>query len=160
MLILKNLILLLVVAICSYLGVIKAKTFENRVIELNKFQNALVMFKSKIEFTYEPIKSIFEEISRVIYKDDENIFLNTIKNETNLGKSWSEATEKIKTDFNEEDKEIIKMMDINGQVNEIELTRKLIEKQIEKAEIEKTKNSKLYKTMGVILGMGICIILI
>lgn len=167
MLILKNIILFLIVGICGYLGIIKSRTFENRVIELNKFQNALVMFKSKIEFTYEPIKNIFEEISKVIYKNNENIFINTIKNETNLGNSWCKAVEEIEADFNEEDKEVIKMMgkllgktDINGQVNEIELTRKLIEKQIEKAEFEKTKNSKLYKTMGVILGMGICIILI
>ena len=50
--------------------------------------------------------------------------------------------------------------DIKGQVNEIALTQGLIEKQIEKADIEKNKNVKLYKTMGVVLGIGICIILI
>ena len=51
-------------------------------------------------------------------------------------------------------------IDLIGQVNEINLTMKLIEKQIEKAEIEKNQNTKLYKTMGIVLGMGICIILI
>lgn len=50
--------------------------------------------------------------------------------------------------------------DVEGQVSEILLTQKLIEKQIEKAEYEKLKNSKLYKSMGVICGLGICIILI
>ena len=75
MLFLKGLSLIGVIVICSYLGIIKAKTFENRVSELSKFQNALVMFKTKIEFTHEPIKNIFGEISKVIYKDEENIFL-------------------------------------------------------------------------------------
>ena len=63
--------------------------------------------------------------------------------------------------------EIIKMLgkllgktDIKGQVNEITLTQNLVEKQIQKAEFEKNKNVKLYKTMGIVLGMGICIILI
>ena len=50
--------------------------------------------------------------------------------------------------------------DIEGQLSEIELGLELINKQIKDAEIEKNKNSKLYKTMGVILGIGISIILI
>ena len=167
MLFLKGLSLIGVIVICSYLGIIKAKTFENRVSELSKFQNALVMFKTKIEYKNEPIKNIFGEITKVIYKDEENIFLYTIKNQRNIYVSWNEGADKIKKDFTKEDIEIIKMMgkllgktDIEGQVNEIELTKSLIEKQIEKAELEKIKNSKLYKTMGVICGIGICIILI
>ena len=50
--------------------------------------------------------------------------------------------------------------DIKGQLSQIELTQKLIEKQIEKAEFEKNKNSKLYKTIGIISGIAICIILV
>lgn len=167
MLFLKGLSLIGIIAICSYLGIIKAKTFENRVKELNKFKSSLIMFKTKIEFTHEPIKNIFEEISKVIYRDKENIFLYTIENSIDICNSWNNSADKLKKDFTKEDIEIIKMLgkllgktDINGQVNEIELTKSLIEKQIEKAELEKDKNSKLYKTMGVICGVGICIILI
>ena len=72
-----------------------------------------------------------------------------------------------KNGFNNEDIKIIKSFwkllgktDINGQINEIELTLKLIEKQIENAEKEREKNSKLYKTLGITCGIGICIILI
>lgn len=167
MIILKDITLILIIITCSYLGISKAKNFENRVEDLNKFQNALIMFKSKIEFTYEPLKNIFEDISKVIYKDEENMFIDTIKSKQNIYSAWCEAIDITQMSFNKEDKEIIKMLgkllgktDINGQVSEINLTMNLIEKQIEKAEIEKTKNVKLYKTMGVILGMGICIILI
>ena len=156
-----------IIFICSYIGIIKAKTYEDRVNELNKFQNSLVMFKSKIEFTYEPIKNIFEEISKIIYKNDENIFKLTIEKNEDIYTSWCEALEEIKTNLNGEDKEIIKMLgkllgktDIKGQVNEISLTQNLLQKQMEKAEIEKSKNVKLYKTMGVVLGLGICIIFI
>ena len=81
MIIIKFINLIGIILICSYIGILKAKTFEKRVVELNKFQNALVMFKSKIEFTYEPIKNIFEEISKIIYKDDENIFLLSLQND-------------------------------------------------------------------------------
>lgn len=50
--------------------------------------------------------------------------------------------------------------DIKGQLSNIALSEKLIQEQIEKAEIERNKNSKLYKTLGVVLGIGICILLI
>lgn len=167
MIYIKFINLISIFIICSYIGYIKAKSFENRVIELNKFQNALVMFKSKIEFTYEPINSIFSDISKVIYLNEENIFLKTINCEQEIYLSWIKSINETKNNLIKEDKDIIKMFgkmlgktDIQGQVNEILLTQSLIEKQIEKAEQEKNKNMKLYKTMGVICGMGICIILI
>ena len=50
--------------------------------------------------------------------------------------------------------------DIEGQLSEISLGLDLINKQLVDAEYERNKNSKLYKTMGVILGLGISIILI
>ena len=164
---LKWIILLVILIISIYIGILKSRSYENRVIELNKFQNALVMFKSKIEFTYEPLKNIFEDISNVIYGDDCNIFSYTIQNDNNINESWKKAVDKINSNFSKNDKEIIKMMgkllgktDIKGQVSEIELTKELIQKQIEQAELEKNKNVKLYKTMGIVLGLGICIILI
>lgn len=163
----KSTILIGIISICSYIGFYKAKTYDNRVIELKKFQNALSMMKSKIEFTYEPLKNIFEEISRIIYKDNENIFLKTAKKDKAIYISWTESLDEVRNDLLLEDKEIIKMLgkllgktDVRGQVNEILLTENLIQKQIEKAEIEKEKNMKLCRSMGIILGLGICIILI
>lgn len=167
MIILKGITLIGIASICAYIGILKAKTYENRVIELNKFQNALVMFKSKIEFTYEPLKNIFEDISNVIYSNKNNIFLMTMQKDESIYEAWSKSIDEDINNLTKEDKEIIKMLgkllgktDIKGQVNEIVLTQGLIEKQIEKAEQEKNKNVKLYKTMGIVLGIGICIILI
>lgn len=152
--------------ICFYIGCYKAKLCKERVIELQKFLNGIIMFKNKIEFTYEPINSIFFEISKLIYDNRENIFKEVQKNEKDINISWFEESDKIKNITNE-DKEIIKTfgkllgkIDIKGQIGQIELTTKLIEKQIEKAEIDKNKNFKLYKTMGMIFGIGICIIFV
>lgn len=167
MTLLKNIILVVILLLSSYIGIIKSKTFDNRVIELKKIQNSLAMLKSKIEFTYEPLKNIFIEISNIIYKNNENIFLSTVQKDKELYIAWTESIEEIQNDLNFEDKEIMRMMgkllgktDVKGQVNEIVLTESLIQKQIEKAEFERNKNVKLYKTMGIVLGMGICIILV
>ena len=166
MILIKDTCLITIIIICSYIGFLKSKTFENRVLELSKFQNALVMFESKLKFTYEPIKNIFEEISNVIYKNENNVFFYTSKEKRNIYKAWCTGIDENKY-FNDEDKNVTKMMgkllgktDIEGQLSEIELGLELINKQIKDAEIEKNKNSKLYKTMGVILGIGISIILV
>lgn len=154
--------------ICFYIGYYKAKLCEERVKELQRFLNGITMFKNKLEFTYEPINNIFLDISKVIYENKENIFIEVKKdiNKKDINILWIEETNKIKNIGNE-DKEIIKMFgkllgktDIKGQLGQIELTTKLIEKQIEKAECEKNKNFKVYKTMGIISGLGICIILV
>ena len=50
--------------------------------------------------------------------------------------------------------------DKKGQIGEIEITMEFIEKQIDKAELEKNKNSKLYKSLGILCGLGIVIIFI
>lgn len=168
MVIVKILIMCEIIVICSYLGILKSKSYELRCCELKSINGALNMFKSKIEFTYEPIKDIFEEISNVIYKNKSNIFMNTInelKNK-NITEAWYEGINKTKNYLNTEDKETLKMMgkllgktEKNGQISEIDLTMNLLERQIEKAEIEKNKNSKLYKTLGAVMGIGIVIML-
>ena len=152
--------------ICFYIGCYKAKLCGERIKELQKFLNGIAMFKNKVEFTYEPINHIFFDISKVIYENKENIFKEIQNNKKDINILWDEETDKI-NNINNEDKEIIKMFgkllgktDIKGQLGQIELATKLIEKQIEKAEIEKNKNFKVYKAMGMITGIGICIILV
>ncbi len=169
LIILKGITILAIIGICSYLGMIKAKTFDNRVMALKQIQNALAMFKSKIEFTYEPIKDIFEEISCVIYQDKKNIFQETVKEMAtqNVSQAWYMAIDDSNHNLSLEDKETMKMLgkllgktDKQGQISEIQLTSVLLANQIEKAEQEKDKNTKLYKTLGTVLGLGIAIILI
>ena len=169
MVILKFSIATGIVLVCMYLGNLKSKTFENRVVELRNVQASLNMFKTKIEFTYEPIQEIFEEISKIIYQNKENIFESTIEimKEKELALAWYDSIQKIKNDFTKEDKETLKTMgkllgktDKEGQIREICLTENLLEGQIQKAEIEKSKNVKLYKTLGTVFGLGISILFI
>ena len=83
--------------------------------------------------------------------------------------AWERSLEEEEkgTNFNKEDIEIIKSLakllgnsDLDGQINNINLIRGLIDKQIEEARIEKNKNEKLYKVLGTSIGLVIAIILI
>ncbi len=165
---LKIIILFFILIICTSIGMLKAKVYNNRVMELKKVKNSLEVLKSKIEFTYEPIQDIFQEISNIVYANQANIFQETVENIGKFGvtESWTRAVEK-NADLNEEDKSTIKMFgkllgktDKSGQINEINVTSKLLDTQIEKAEQDKDKNYKLFKTLGTVVGIGLCIILI
>ena len=80
--------------------------------------------------------------------------------------SWNNAV-KANLYLTEEDKTTIQMFgkllgktDKAGQINEINVTSQLLDTQIEKAEKEKEKKYKLFKTLGSLIGIGLCIILI
>ena len=151
----------LIILTTSLIGNMKAKTFEKRYLELKKFKSGLEIFKSKLEFTYEPVNVIFEDISRVVYEDDENIFKSFIQT-----KDWNLAVDNQKN-FENDDKEVAKglgkmlgKLDKSGQLNEINLVDGFINKQIENAFEVKQKNEKLYKVLGKSLGIAIIIMLI
>lgn len=50
--------------------------------------------------------------------------------------------------------------DIEGQVNQVELVKQFLEKQISDAYAEKNKNEKMYQKLGAIVGLMIVIVLI
>ena len=49
--------------------------------------------------------------------------------------------------------------DVTGQLNQIELTTDFLEGQIKKAEQQRDKSEKMYRTLGMLIGMAIVIIL-
>ena len=81
------------------------------------------------------------------------------------GQAWIKALEKTSTNLNKEDIEILKglgnllgKVDIYGQINEIGIVNNFLDMQIEKAEEENKKSTKMYKTLGITIGLIIVII--
>lgn len=164
-----SLVSILVLAI--YIGNLMSKKYINRVKELIQIKLAFNIIKSKIKFTQIPLKDIFEQI----YKTTEEVSLKKFWKKTidelnknlEIETAWGNAIRDTETNLNKEDLDILldmgKMLgktDVDGQVSNIEIASDFIDTQIEKAEMEKQKNSKLYKTLGFVTGVGIIIILI
>ena len=167
MLFLKYLCLVLIIVITTYIGFYKSKIFSNRVKNLKDVKSSLNIFKTKVEFTYEPIKDIFKEISKVVYQDNENIFKSFCKLDDDVTISWNNAVQNSKSDFNKDDREILMLLgkmlgktDKSGQISQIELVDNFLDKQILDAKKKKKKNEKLYRTLGVVSGLVIAIILV
>ena len=171
MIIIKYIVILIILAISAYIGNLYSKRYSGRVIDLEEMKNALIMFKAKIKFTYEPIPEVFKEISKQSKKNIGNIFLKASKYmESDVASvGWEKAVEdeNVHTNFNKEDIEIIKNLskmlgntDLEGQTSSIDLTNNFLDRQIEEAQIEKSKNVKLYRTLGAGIGLTIAIILV
>lgn len=170
MLIIKSLILLVIMGTCTQIGIMKSKIYKYRLEQLQEIKNILNIFKTKIKFTYEPIPEIFENIAENTEdKKIREIFRKAAEDMKYLpaGQAFAKNIDNVETYLLEEDKKAIKTLskllgktDVEGQISEIELTDTYVDEQIEKAKQNKIKNEKLYKTMGVIVGLTIVIILI
>ncbi len=169
--IIKFSILTLIFLSSSYIGILISKRYSNREIELKEFKKILNTIKTKIKFTYQPLTEIFEYTSKntisAISKIFKNINININTKNMSLANAWIESIDNSNLNINEEDKNIIKALgkvlgktDVEGQVSEIEVTISFIDNQIQKAELERQKNEKLYKTLGTIIGLTIVIILV
>ena len=169
MIIIKTFTLFLIFLSSTYIGILMSNRFTNRVKDLKEIKSGLNAFKTKIKFTYEPIPTIFKEISKSIKNHIGNIFEKASKNMETMpaGEAWNKAVEEVQTSLTKEDVEILKKLsnllgkvDLQGQISEIELVENFLETQINLAEEEKQKYTKMYKTLGTIIGLAVVIVLI
>ena len=169
MIILKYIMIFLVFLISFLVGNLISKKYILRVKELKDFKNALNIIESKIKFTYEPLPEIFVQTSKLLSKNISAIFVQASNNMKSLNaeEAWNKSLEESSTNLYKEDIENIKNFgkmlgktDKEGQISQLELTKTFIEMQIEKAKVEEEKNSKMYKTLGAIVGLAFVIILI
>ena len=82
------------------------------------------------------------------------------------GEAWSIALKMEDLNLNNEDKlalnnlsKLLGKTDLQGQLGQIEMTEDLLEEQIRKAESERLKNEKMFRTLGMTAGLAIVIIL-
>ena len=166
---LKFVIYILIFSLCTYIGILISKQYINRLNELKELKTALNVLKTKIRFTNEPLYDIFHEIAINSKGNVSNLFTIICNNlKTNSAKAaWENALDSANLAINKEDRQALKGMgkmlgktDLDGQISEINLTETFLEVQISDAKCEKDKNEKLYKTLGMVTGVGIVIILI
>ncbi len=83
------------------------------------------------------------------------------------GEAWEKCVDESNLSLNNEDKEALKSLakllgntDINGQLSQINLVNNFLDEQIKDATEAKLKNEKLYKKLGIIVGLAVVIVLI
>ena len=151
------------------IGFLLSKGYLDRLNELKKLSNLINIFQNKLKFSRKPLSEIFEEVYFVETGNKvSEIFLKTSQKikEMNVSEAWRSAVAENSFFLNLKKENIIKSFgimlgktDIEGQVSEINQFLTLLDGQIAICEEEKNKNTKLYKSLGTIVGLGIVIVL-
>ena len=167
--IVKTFFLIAILGLAVYIGNSKANQYVNRLKELICIKSALNIFENKIKFTQSPLEEIFKCIGENSAEQNIKHIFQALAMEENMNihKKWENAISNIESNLNSEDKNILIDMgkilgttDVEGQVSNIKITSSFIDRQIEKAEQEKEKNAKMFRTLGIVSGLSIIVILI
>lgn len=164
----------MVILAASFIGYIYSRDFARRPQDLRTLQGMLQMFENEISFLSNLLTDAFERVS-VSSKSEVSCFFKAAvqnlkaKDSLSASEAWNKAVkENISwTALNREDEQILisfgKMLgnsDLEGQVKNIRLTISQLVMQEQKAEESRKKNETVYKTLGVLGGIAIVIVLI
>lgn len=158
----------------SGIGYILGKDFSRRVEQLKLLRMSLQMLETEIEYSSTPLPYAFESISKKCISPVREIFKDVSDNlKGNHFSTVGEAFEKALIDcreitcFKKEDMEILKSFshsigssDREGQEKSFRLVIKQLEGQEDRAEESRAKNEKMYKSLGLLAGLAIAIILL
>lgn len=169
MLMLKMIMLLAVFGTISMIGIKISNRYVQRANNLKQIKKALNIFETKIMYTYEPIPDVFLEIAKKIKGDVGKLFFEASK-QMQLdfaGEAWEKCINNSNIMLLEEDKEALKSLgkllgntDIEGQISQIRLVSTFLDEQIKEATESRNKNEKMYKKLGVIVGIAVVIVLV
>ena len=171
MYVMKYVLLVIVFCTSTVIGILISKKYSNRVLILKDLKNALNIFEVKINFSFQTIPEIFNEISEKVKGVVGKLFKDTVININNknmlAGEAWEASVDENCVELKKEDIDCIKSLgkllgstDIDGQISQIKLVNEFINNQIDEAIQEKNKNAKMYQKLGAIIGLIIVIVLI
>ncbi len=156
----------------SFIGFSLAADCSKRPKALRELQSLLQMFENEISYLSNLLGEAFNRIYEGTNCDTAILFKEAAKNLSTNGvtadMAWEKAIEEnyAKLSLNKEDKAILlafgKMLgnsDLEGQLSNIKLISSQLKLQQLKAEEMRQKNEKMYRSLGVLSGLAIAIIL-
>src|SRR5574344_948125 len=123
MIIIKYASILLLLIISSFIGILYSKKYSGRVNNLIEMKNALILFKNKIKFTFEPVPEVFKEISKVVTPSISKIFVVASKymDNENATDAWNKSIEENKSYTNFSDEDVLILHNFSKMLGNIEL---------------------------------------
>lgn len=165
---------IIVILSCSFLGFVLSTDCRKRPQQLRELQGMLQMFENQISYLSDVITEAFDRISRIGCVEIGVFFRRTVEILKEEGAksasiAWEQAVrENIKkTSLNIEDEEVLlsfgKILgksDLEGQIKNIRLTLGQLKLQEGKAEDSRSKNENMYRSLGILGGIAVVIVLL
>lgn len=169
--IIKIIGLIIIFITCAGIGFVLSSYLSKRVNELRELQSHLLILENEIGFMSRVLSEAFFNSS----KSNSNISKLFIKvseymrnYETSANEALKRGIEEMKATLclNAEDIKILKNFggilgnsDVDGQKKNIKMTIELLKIQEEKAEEDKKSHGKMYKSLGMLTGIALVVIL-
>lgn len=168
----KFLGLVLIVVTSSCIGFYLANNLNKRVVLLEKNLLLVDKMQTYIRYNHTPTNQIISELS-----NDENFenlhyiekCQNLLKETNDFPKAWKCSVEQCKNELNIDNKDInilksigdtLGSVDVEGQLNDFKLKENLIKQNLKDAVSIKNNYSKMYRSLGILCGIGVAIILV
>ena len=165
---------LMILAACSLAGIAAANRFSFRPKDIRRFRSSVQMLETEIIYGCTPLPQALNNISTKV-EGPLKKFYSMISEDLNGGNSysldvsWSKGADKLFKDtrLKNTDRELIaefgKVLgssDREDQKKHFELFYIQLKQHEEVAEEERGKNEKMYKTLGILSGLVIFILLV
>ncbi len=158
----------------GFLGYVLSSDCKKRPRQLRELQSMLQMFENQISYLSDVLAEAFGRISGTGSGETGIFFSDTVERlrsgrSLSAAQAWEEAVRGNikKTSLNREDEEILvsfgKLLggsDLEGQVKNIRLTLYQLRSQEQKAEESRKKNESMYRSLGILGGLAVVIVLI
>ncbi|WP_221389287.1 stage III sporulation protein SpoIIIAB [Clostridium perfringens] len=170
----KVFFLLIIVLLSSLIGYLYGEGFRNRLSQLRELKRALIDFENDIVYTYTPLPESIESIAlkakRPIKELFNEISFKLKNNEVeNVYMAFKESINEHKKEMNLRNKDFEILLDLSkslgetnveGQIKIFNLAKEKLDIELEIAEDECNKNTKVYRYLGVAVGAMIAIFLV
>lgn len=164
----------MVIISSTLIGLMLADRYKQRTKDLKEIRNNFQMIETEIFYTATPIIEVMEKISQQAQKPLDSIFREITKelkkwDGESLATIWKKTFNKKKgtTCFTKEDLETINFFgsilgtsDRQSQIKNAKLVQSQLMRLEEHAEADWKKNERLYRNLGLLLGIAVVIILI
>lgn len=165
---------MIVILSCTFLGFVLSTDCRRRPQQLRELQSLLQMFENQISYLSDVIAEAFERISKVGSSETCIFFSSTVEilreeRSVSASQAWEQAVRQNirKTSLNREDEEllvnfgkILGSSDLEGQVKNIKLTLEQLKLQEGKAEDSRKRNENMYRSLGILGGIAVVIVLL
>lgn len=164
---------IILIAISTIIGFEFSRRLSNRPNHINQVKNALLILEAEIVYSQAKLQEAFKVVASQIPKPTEQLFLNTYqlleKNEMNLIDIWKESVTTFmqKSSLTKTEEEILIQFgktlgqyDISQQQKYISVTIHHLDRLLREAELIRDKYGKMAKSLGVLTGIFVVLLLI
>ncbi|MGL4655374.1 MAG: stage III sporulation protein SpoIIIAB [Sarcina sp.] len=170
----KIIILILIVILCSFIGYLYGEGFKQRYLELTELMRSLIDMENEILYSYKPVPEVLAGISNKsqgvisdLFADVSELLMKGEMENVNRAFAYSLKNKNNQMAMTQEDCNIILDLskslgdtDISGQGQIFSLAKEKLDRVIDIAEKDYRNNCKVYKSLGIGIGIMIAIFLI